>query len=310
MRSGIGCAAALLGMMGIVTDAAASENAAGVAEKRGLSPIVLQVSPIITSAEDALKLAAAGVKTITPAIVRKIESEFFCAASQNQSYIESGEAYLGGMSPGFAVVNTLKVKYGIVAKGEVKTVVTQPPSHGRVYIVGQDNQSFPATPTEEFQYTPDKDFLGEDRVVFEVTVNGQKFRLNYVVRVVHGGFNDACEPEGDYDRGVLEPEVHITLEGAVPLINENTSADMTARDSWYSAASLNAFLASFGFGAVAVAPLDGGALAQTTGTTITLDTNAAGYNWFIDTTPGVNEEYLPTADANVWQAKKKGSGSN
>ncbi|MCR4303671.1 MAG: hypothetical protein NUV63_05520 [Gallionella sp.] len=40
MRTEIGCVALLLGAMGIVTCAAASENAAGVAGKRGLSPIV------------------------------------------------------------------------------------------------------------------------------------------------------------------------------------------------------------------------------------------------------------------------------
>ncbi len=53
----------------------------------------------------------------------------------------------------------------------------------------------------------------------------------------------------------------------------------------------------------AFAALEGGALGQTTGQTITLDANAAGYNWFIDYTPYLNEEYLPIADANVWQAR-------
>ncbi len=34
-----------------------------------------------------------------------------------------------------------------------------------------------------------------------------------------------------------------------------------------------------------------------------LDTNAAGHGWYIDPTPLSNEEFLPTADANIWQAK-------
>ncbi len=53
--------------------------------------------------------------------------------------------------------------------------------------------------------------------------------------------------------------------------------------------------------------LDELTLAQTTGqgkdATITLDPTAAGHGWFIDPTPTNNEEFLPTADPNVWMAK-------
>jgi hypothetical protein len=52
-----------------------------------------------------------------------------------------------------------------------------------------------------------------------------------------------------------------------------------------------------------IADLAGGALGQTTGSTITLDTNAAGNGWFIDTTPADNSEYLPTSNPNEWVAK-------
>ena len=36
---------------------------------------------------------------------------------------------------------------------------------------------------------------------------------------------------------------------------------------------------------------------------ITLDDNAAGHGWFIDVTPGANEEFLPTSNPNVWVAR-------
>lgn len=52
-----------------------------------------------------------------------------------------------------------------------------------------------------------------------------------------------------------------------------------------------------------IADLPGSAVAQTIGTAITLDTNAAGYNWFIDYTPSDNAEFLPTANPNEWIAK-------
>jgi hypothetical protein len=54
---------------------------------------------------------------------------------------------------------------------------------------------------------------------------------------------------------------------------------------------------------VTFSDLAGGALGQTTGSTITLDTNAAGYNWFIDSTPAGNSEFLPTSNPNEWVAK-------
>jgi hypothetical protein len=39
------------------------------------------------------------------------------------------------------------------------------------------------------------------------------------------------------------------------------------------------------------------------GETITLDTNATGYGWFVDSTPDDNSEFLPTSNPNEWSAK-------
>jgi hypothetical protein len=52
-----------------------------------------------------------------------------------------------------------------------------------------------------------------------------------------------------------------------------------------------------------IADLPGGAVGQTVGTNITLDDNAAGNGWFIDTTPADNSEFLPTSNPNEWVAK-------
>ena len=57
---------------------------------------------------------------------------------------------------------------------------------------------------------------------------------------------------------------------------------------------------------VTVADPPGGAVGQTVGeginATITLDTTAANYNWFIDPTPSDNSEYLPTSNPYEWVA--------
>ena len=56
-----------------------------------------------------------------------------------------------------------------------------------------------------------------------------------------------------------------------------------------------------------ISDLTGSTLGQTTGlgntAQITLDSNAAGHGWFIDSTPGSNEEFLPTSNPDVWLAK-------
>ncbi|MCX7147909.1 MAG: Ig-like domain-containing protein [Rhodocyclales bacterium] len=67
--------------------------------------------------------------------------------------------------------------------------------------------------------------------------------------------------------------------------------------------ALSALLSDASQAVTGFADLPGAAVGQTTGTTITFDTNAAGYNWFIDYTPAENSEFLPTANPNEWIAK-------
>ncbi|MDD2761250.1 MAG: tandem-95 repeat protein, partial [Methylomonas sp.] len=53
--------------------------------------------------------------------------------------------------------------------------------------------------------------------------------------------------------------------------------------------------------------ITGSTLAQTTGeglnVQITFDTDAAGYGWFVDSTPSLTEEFLPTSNPYEWVAK-------
>ena len=123
---------------------------------------------------------------------------------------------------------------------------------------------------------------GTDRVRF-ILENGAGKQVDVTVKIriakwVPGG------------NSAIESDVHVaTLEPVTGLLESNRGA------SSYS----------LGLPGVSVSftNLYGGALGQTTGTTITLDTNAAGWGWFIDSTPDLNEEFLPTADPNVWIAK-------
>ena len=86
--------------------------------------------------------------------------------------------------------------------------------------------------------------------------------------------------------------------------------DPSTRESaaWLRSAQLSALLASASQSLTDFADLPGTAVGQTTGegasATITPDTNAAGHGWYVDPTPLDNtDDYLPTSNPNIWQAK-------
>jgi hypothetical protein len=54
---------------------------------------------------------------------------------------------------------------------------------------------------------------------------------------------------------------------------------------------------------IKLANLPAGMLGETAGNTILIDDNAAGYGWFVDTTPGDDAEFSPTAAANTLAAR-------
>ena len=75
-----------------------------------------------------------------------------------------------------------------------------------------------------------------------------------------------------------------------------------AKEQWLAAASdaqdpfVKARLNGFDF---VITDLDAGALAQTSGSTIAIDVDAAGQGWFVDTSPGSNnaDEFSSTGPA-------------
>jgi hypothetical protein len=113
-------------------------------------------------------------------------------------------------------------------------------------------------------------------------------------------------------------DVTVTLEASLELpegdpmdeepakaVPEPSGSDLR---SWLRLAELQTLAAGFSGTELQVADLSAASVAETTGTglaaRITLDTNAAGHGWYLDPTPQANEEFLPTADPNIWQAKE------
>ena len=139
--------------------------------------------------------------------------------------------------------------------------------------------TWPNARAGDYLYTAQS--LGNDRVRFILENGaGKKVDVTVKIRIVE------WVPEGD---SAIESNMHVAaLEPATGLLESGSG------ESYY-----------FGLPGVSISftNLYGGALGQTTGTTITLDDNAAGWGWFVDATPGLNEEFLPTADPTVWIAK-------
>ena len=78
--------------------------------------------------------------------------------------------------------------------------------------------------------------------------------------------------------------------------------------AWWRQAQLSALISSASALLIEPGHLSPGALGQTTGegesAEITLDPTAAGHGWYLDPTPLKNDDdFLPTADANVWLAR-------
>jgi hypothetical protein len=155
------------------------------------------------------------------------------------------------------------------------------PQHGRLNeIVVHDESLVPHHDDyRSYIYYPDPGYIGEDSATFMVEFEGKyyKVEIEIQVRVIiddHDNYGCDSRPKGIK---VRKPSRGDTGD---------TSLDLSS--------------------IVSFADLSGSALGSTTGDKITLDDNAAGHGWFIDYTPYLNEEWLPTSNPYEWQAKPGG----
>jgi hypothetical protein len=167
-----------------------------------------------------------------------------------------------------------------------KVTIFKQPAHGKFVNLRNDPR------LHDLQYLPGRGYLGKDRV--DVLVEGKDDRgrsialtLKYYINVL---------PEQKLSQIVEEGKSAKTQE---KLCGKSESY-WHDHDSWRI--SENQTLKGLGLEQantmVQFADFIGYSLGETTGTgtsaKITLDTNAAGYGWYIDYTPYLNDEYLPT----------------
>ena len=158
--------------------------------------------------------------------------------------------------------------------------ILQNTTHGKISSV-IDNTGRPW-----YAYDPTPDYIGNDKAVFQAEFEGKVYKIVLELHVFIGvDENNPTCPEPTLIKVNGKP-----VSGAL-----GSDINVSVMDSLTIDAS--AITVTF-------ADLAGGAVGQAVGNTITLDTNAAGHNWFIDTTLWDNSEYLATSNPYEWVAKE------
>jgi hypothetical protein len=161
-----------------------------------------------------------------------------------------------------------------------KLELVQAPKHGTLTIYKSDDGS-----GEYAVYIPNKNFLKADKATLRISVNGIPVKVVYRFEVTREGFDQK-------NQEMRCPRLTDFWKISLPTTGQ-TSDLATA----LTAASQN----------LTFVDLTGSAVGETLGTgpiaQITLDTTAAGHGWYIDYTPYLNDEYLPTSNPLEWIAK-------
>ncbi|WP_168921806.1 tandem-95 repeat protein [Polaromonas vacuolata] len=174
--------------------------------------------------------------------------------------------------------------------------VVQQPKHGKLWAPDGEiwTSSKIISQVGSGGYVPDADFTGKDSFIMQVEGGGHKVNVYYFIAVTS-------------DDGYI-PGEHCKILGSYKISQSNFNPGSQDYAAWQRASQLSTLLATASQSLVGFQDLAGFAVGQTTGqganAQITLDPTAAGHNWFIDPTPLDNQDdFLPTSNPNIWQAK-------
>jgi hypothetical protein len=153
---------------------------------------------------------------------------------------------------------------GVNVKPEdIKVTLLSAPQHGKF---------------NGYLYDPTPGYLGNDNATFMAEYKGKQYKIVVTIKVLPG----------------VDENSHTCPPPKLIKVNNKSVSDA-------SPYQLNSFTVAFG-------DLTGSAVGTTvsTGPTaqITLDADAAGHGWYVDATPLDNtDDYRPTSNPNLWQAK-------
>ena len=171
----------------------------------------------------------------------------------NCESVQTPDSPTGQVGGGLYPAATVKSYWNMLSVQDAKVTVLEGPKHGVVKGSSRITENGPP-----YGYVPDHGFLGEDRITFLVEVAGKRVKVVMTLFVVENSVDQGDSPCPGYIQFLNSIEA--------PRI----ATDLT---TWLSATQHGGqFADNFMFN---FAALTGGAVGQTAGTNITLDTNAA-----------------------------------
>lgn len=222
--------------------------------------------PYVPAEETPIVLVRAAAPGSTP------QHDYLLKLCQETESTGNPKSAMRAVDPAYMLKNFLYSSSSgkiIADLASIKTTLLEGTKHGKIFAE-VDNEGLVS-----YHYDPEPNYVGNDRAVFIAEFEGKRYKIVLKLHVF------------------IVVDEHDTTCPDPQLIKVTQPKPIPGSSSYESGATTLTF-----------ADLPGGAVGQTVGATITLDTTAAGYNWFIDYTPYLNEEYLPTANPNVWQAKE------
>jgi hypothetical protein len=285
-------------------------NVSSTVELVGPSNDVTQIAmqTLIMQAQAELNLTEGDFAMFIPDLPTQAPSVVMIAqADQAQNSNQKNERILGLCSVVDGENNRVEIDPGLDANSyfrhydkesnmkinfdDAKITIVQQPKHGFLTngIWDSNKGQFVSQPDDtpqrwlnQYNYWPETGYEGKDFAVISVEKDGVKVTVYYFLHVtVAVNAHYLCERK----------------EGVWKISSTTPALDNARLQVLLDAANINNIVN------VTFADLASGAVGQASGTTITLDTNAAGHGWFIDSTPGLNEEWLPTSNPNEWKAK-------
>ncbi|MEO7622036.1 MAG: matrixin family metalloprotease, partial [Gallionella sp.] len=224
------------------------------------------------------------VQAATPGAGATPQPDYLLKDCQETTSVGDPTSAFRAVDPAYMLKNYLEWhdKSGtlVIDLSSIKTTLLQGTTHGKITsVIDNIGRSW-------YGYDPIPNYVGNDQAVFMAEFEGKRYKIALELHVFAGSV------PGDFG------DSHSTCPPPKLIkVNGKPVSGSSAYDSGYSLNSLS----------VTFADLAGGAVGQTNGegpnASITLDANAAGYNWFIDTTPADNSEFLPTSNPNEWVAK-------
>jgi len=156
--------------------------------------------------------------------------------------------------------------------------------------------SLKVTPTGNYRYFAAQGYVGFDSATFLVELGSLRVKVIYSIHVMNGvpDASDSWDPYQDKKycpKGEMWKVSLSDVDAASSLAGFVSPTSLLNYQLQQVDISLN------------FANLTNGAFGETIAHNITLDDDGNGYGWFIDSTPELNDELLPTSNPNEWIAK-------